>query len=80
MSNVVPLKFKGPEPSDATRDAIEAALIRLANQYGCYEVATVATSLVAVAIETALAKHRPNTDAWVADLKARFEKALKGAP
>lgn len=80
MSNVVHLKFKGPAPTDEARAAIEAEFLRLADKYGCYEVMTVATSLLAVAMETALAKHRPNTDGWVADLQARLEQALKATP
>jgi hypothetical protein len=77
MSNVVRLKFKGPAPSDATRDAIEAAFFRLADTYGGHEVITVATAVVAEAIEAARATGRPGNALWVADLKERLERALK---
>lgn len=79
MSVVVQFKPKGHVPSEATRAAIEAEFMRMAERHGCYEVVTVATYLVAVAIETAAAKHRPITDGWVADLKARLKRALKKA-
>jgi hypothetical protein len=79
MSNVVQLKLKGPAPSDATRDAIESEFFRLADRFGAHEVITIATAVVAEAIEAARATGRPGNLAWVADLQARLERALKGA-
>jgi hypothetical protein len=77
MSVVVQFKPKGPDPSDATRAAIEAALFRLAVTYGAHEVITIAAAVVAEAIEAAHATGRPGNMLWVADLKARLARALK---
>ena len=80
MSRVVPLKPKGRETSNEDRIAIEAAFARLAERYGAYAVATVAHVFVAAAIERALARNRPNETAWVGEMRARLERAMKGAP
>jgi hypothetical protein len=77
MSNVVQLKFKGPVPSDETRAAIEDGLFRLAARYGAHEVITIAAAVVAEALEAAHATGRPGNVLWVADLRARLERALK---
>jgi hypothetical protein len=64
-------------PDDLTRRAIERSIVRLAEQHGARETVTVATGLIAVAIETVLANHDPVASAWVEDLKARLDRAFR---
>jgi len=77
MSNVIAFEPRGRVPPESTREAIEAAFFRLADTYGGHEVITIAAAVVAEAIEAARATGRPGNLLWVADLRARLERALK---
>ena len=78
MTTVVPLKTKRRPVTNEDRVAIEAAIKKLAERYGPCTVATVAHLFVAAVIERALARNRPTETAWVADMRARLERAMKG--
>ncbi len=82
MSSVIHLRTRRQRSAQDALVAVDKALgevfVQLAKKYGPHAVATVALSYVAVAIEQTRLKHRD--DPWIADLKTRFEKALKGTP
>lgn len=85
--SVVQLKArrrKRPVVNIAVLSEIDARLgavfSQLGERYGVHAVTTVAFTYIAEAVERARLAHRPNEDAWLADLRKRFDDAMRGKP